>query len=110
MNFTVDYSQATDDSSLVTKATCTLYAIGEDDVIATTATETLEATPTEDALNVVFAKDELASGCYQALINLYSGDVVVGYWVEVVQISDSMTSGGTITFDGTNCTTTSTDG
>lgn len=96
LNFTVDYSQATDDSALITKATCNLYIIDSDGTTSSTATESIEATAEEGALTVSFAKDELASGCYKAYINLYSDNLVVGSWFEVIQISDGVTSGGTI--------------
>ncbi len=96
LNLTVDYSKATEDSSVVTSAICELYTIDEDGSTSITASYVLETTPDTDALNVVFTNDEISSGCYKAFITLYSDTVVIGSWFEVIQISADVSTGGTI--------------
>ena len=49
-----------------------------------------------------YVAENLPKGTYRAVVKLYDGDVILGYWQDLINISDSLTSSATATIDKLN--------
>ena len=49
-----------------------------------------------------YVAENLPKGTYRAVVKLYDGDVILGYWQDLINISDSLTSSADVTIDKLN--------